>query len=121
MKNSSFRGPGTETGSLQAANNRDRYVLMPWHLPVRVRSLVKKNSAHGKCACSQDRCNQLSHASRVGKRFHFWRNIEKIANCEDCAALSERIRLFIPFQDVDEVLNLIRIENVTHNGETVLE
>ncbi len=61
MKNASLRGPRPESFDILSGAHRDRDILMPRNLPIRLRDFVKEDATDRECPLSEHCLSQFTH------------------------------------------------------------
>jgi hypothetical protein len=61
MKNAGLRGPRPESFHILSRAHRDRDILVPRNLPIRLWDFVEEDATDSECHVSEHRLGQLAH------------------------------------------------------------
>ena len=100
MKNAGLRGPRPESFHILSRAHRDRDILVPRNLPIRLWDFVEEDATNSECLLSKDRLSQFMHKCRF-RQFSDLRKIQKIAHCKDLAAPDQFFPVLLPLKGFD--------------------
>ncbi len=119
VENIRLHRPRSKAINFDSFPHRDRYVLVPWNLPVCVRNLVEQNASDGKEMRSENRLDQHSDSIGICQFPHLGRHVQEIADGEDSATLPHRSSVADALKSVQESVHFLTRENIFHDRKPV--
>lgn len=114
-----FLRPRPEAVHISTLADRDRQVLVPYHVPVRLRRLVEQDAAHRKAVRPQHGRDERAHFGGIRQCGHCGHVFQQVAEGID-APPSLRTGLdSCPTDGINQRADRMAIQDIRHDGKAI--